>query len=993
MGKILVINGHGAKTDQKIQIQKKHSVITPGSAETSYALMFHNEARHLEEMTSQNKIWPIINNATGKPIQWHRYRNTTVNDVSISPWQSTAFKFNIFAQELLNNKKNWGTLTNPPHSVLGRGALAVKMPDHQIKIFEGNELHAYLQKAAQSTSFGEPLFFCDKELGKIKPMKKTSLSEIYAAVDLISEFKAEGTDIILGACSGNTLENTDIMVKTNLAAKQIDDTTFVNIGLTPEQITMSQKKTQLEYAELMVRQLEGTETKERVQNYIEGNANHNEKQPLELVQFQFISTKDRDQFLQVIDNLKIKRTKWVADTYGNPIIQIVPTELTQYNARRVHNEIRKLNDVQKEPVSNKPQSGPEIPLKLNIAWITEVTRDEKNKCWVISGTSGVNRFRALSLYDDGTVWHEGAEKKYNPKFLPPDTFVSEVYTNRESIGKYFHGKEFTFPAPTPPAKSAATSSAKSAVNEGPKIDYSINWTTGENLPSNVTENPMWKLYQEIEKRTDLEPAHKAMTLGVLKTQLFVNLNKEWIAEMGVLFRTGQKEAFTLRKKEHLESLKNSAGAHLGTINFNDEATRLDDVLRGPAAPPYPLAIHPSMSYIAIKDSQPQKEKVIEAIKAEITGFEMLADRILNLKEADKNIAVKALVNAVKCQESGCAAKRFSDAIAAAVVECVTAEAKYANIMNKKTVNEIASYSGLTENMQEKLQFLKDEDEATDFNNYQTLFDSLKENKIQLVDEHDEPYNLELPEDRARAAEAFFFEGLKINLGDKENLSKLKQSIASVYPTVELNKKQPSEPEKANPVSTNKKPEPPVMPPSDPKVEVNSVPTQEPKNMPADPTVALNTIIETLNQTFSTISALTPLKSKLSDFESNIRYISRKYPQNTDLMVELVGYINKDLKTMAQDHNPLKKGDLETEQFLSKNKDRILNKFSVACKRFIGHVALLVDKDKGEKLIHQANLSEALSTAKEKMSYFKKAIEKMNGELKTPEPPDITKLKL
>ena len=106
--KILVINGHGAKLPQKMHINSKHGIMTPGNADSSYVVSFDNQHRHLEEMTSQGKIWPIID-GMGKTVQWHRYEETEVHDIKIYPLQS-GFNFSHFANAVLNKKTTCWTL-------------------------------------------------------------------------------------------------------------------------------------------------------------------------------------------------------------------------------------------------------------------------------------------------------------------------------------------------------------------------------------------------------------------------------------------------------------------------------------------------------------------------------------------------------------------------------------------------------------------------------------------------------------------------------------------------------------------------------------------------------------------------------------------------------------------------------------------------------------------------------------------------------------------
>lgn len=227
MPKILVINGHGAKLKTKISINPTHKIITPGPAESSYIVSFENMNRHLEEMTSQAKIWPIRERGTA--IQWHRYHDLAIDDIGISPLQSS-FDFANFAISVLSNTTKWEHLTTPPHNVMVRGALAVKRPDNSIVILEGDELNQYLTTARTGTYSGTPIFFCDKELGKVKPMGDTTLSDIYAGIALIQEFTIPGTETIVATCSPADGQNTKrISVQTYESAIDISATPFIDV--------------------------------------------------------------------------------------------------------------------------------------------------------------------------------------------------------------------------------------------------------------------------------------------------------------------------------------------------------------------------------------------------------------------------------------------------------------------------------------------------------------------------------------------------------------------------------------------------------------------------------------------------------------------------------------------------------------------------------------------------------------------------------------------
>ncbi|WP_131781759.1 hypothetical protein [Legionella gresilensis] len=214
--KTLVINGHGSKLPEKISLDKQHRITTPGKMEDNYVIGFADKHRHLEEMTSQGKIWPITDEK-GNQLNWHQYQDT-VHNINISPLQQD-FNFSQFKKGLIQGKTGWENLTTPAHDVLERGALAVRKPDGKIAIYEGQELRNYLQS---NNNLDKPLFFCDKELGKVKPLSNSTLTEIYSAIAMIDEFKASGTNIVVATCSPTNENNVKkVMVRTDMPTTSI----------------------------------------------------------------------------------------------------------------------------------------------------------------------------------------------------------------------------------------------------------------------------------------------------------------------------------------------------------------------------------------------------------------------------------------------------------------------------------------------------------------------------------------------------------------------------------------------------------------------------------------------------------------------------------------------------------------------------------------------------------------------------------------------------
>ena len=334
---MLVINGHGAKKTEKIQIDQRYSIMTPGNAEDSYVLSFDNQNRHLEEMTYQNKIWPISYN--NQLIEWEHYSDTSLHDINISPLQG-GFNFQKFAKDLLVKKVPWGKLTQPEHDVLARGALAVRLPDSTVVILENQKLIDYLEKSEQGIVNGKPLFFCDKELGKVKPMGNTTLSEIYTAVGMIDEFKHDGAAIIVATCSPNKNNSKSITVQTQLNSFELSTVVKAPqkiekpvesevIPPQPPEHTLTSEQMSANAEELLNQlKLTGIKIIPRVTNYILGNDAHNKLQSVESIQFEFQTQEQQLKFRNALANMRGFKEGVIFDglgaTTGAPIMQLSP---------------------------------------------------------------------------------------------------------------------------------------------------------------------------------------------------------------------------------------------------------------------------------------------------------------------------------------------------------------------------------------------------------------------------------------------------------------------------------------------------------------------------------------------------------------------------------------------------------------------------------------------------------------------------------------------
>lgn len=202
--RILVINGHGVKiTGKKLALNPSYAIVTPGDANDSYSLGFDDQKKHLEEKTYYGEIWPLT--TAGQEIAWYSYQQGEISDIQITPLKAT-FKLSGFFQDLLDKKTGWEKLTEPMDDPVASGAIAMRQQDGKIVLLDGDQLINFLteyNKSGVTSAF--PLFYCDKELGKVKPLGPVTLSEIYQGIQLIDEFKKEDISVVVATCSPDGL--------------------------------------------------------------------------------------------------------------------------------------------------------------------------------------------------------------------------------------------------------------------------------------------------------------------------------------------------------------------------------------------------------------------------------------------------------------------------------------------------------------------------------------------------------------------------------------------------------------------------------------------------------------------------------------------------------------------------------------------------------------------------------------------------------------------
>lgn len=214
---VWVLNGYVGEPEEKregIYIHPNFPLITPGDLEMGYSLRLTSADHHLEELTSKQRISPL-SDLQKHPLKWHKYLAITIPNMIFAPLQKN-FQFSLFVDNLLKKKTGWELLTEQPHDVLGEGLLVIRK-DNQIQVLQGTVLKAYLEQFATKLSEGEQaLFFCDKKLGKIKPLSKIYFSDIYSVLMQIQEFKNADMQIIMVTSSASKKNTTSVIMNMHL---------------------------------------------------------------------------------------------------------------------------------------------------------------------------------------------------------------------------------------------------------------------------------------------------------------------------------------------------------------------------------------------------------------------------------------------------------------------------------------------------------------------------------------------------------------------------------------------------------------------------------------------------------------------------------------------------------------------------------------------------------------------------------------------------------
>lgn len=207
---IIVVNGHGAKTDKNFDIGE-NILLAPDSLDTSYIFSV-DKAWSIEKNAKNGQLKPVAN---GK---WTSYpQQTTVPDVKLAPWKMGEVR--EFSKRISSENSLWSDIDGANGVYLDRdqkAVLVVKKESNYIYLNHQQAAHyfsdlskcddkKYLQYLKEN---GAPIFLYAPKVNKIKILEGTSLSEVMKCTNAIDGNKM----IILATCNA-AKENKNVSLK------------------------------------------------------------------------------------------------------------------------------------------------------------------------------------------------------------------------------------------------------------------------------------------------------------------------------------------------------------------------------------------------------------------------------------------------------------------------------------------------------------------------------------------------------------------------------------------------------------------------------------------------------------------------------------------------------------------------------------------------------------------------------------------------------------
>lgn len=205
----IVINGHGAKTNTMFTLHD-HTLITPGDLKKPYVFAVDNNysiENDLREGTLKPALkgnWTVYNeNVTAK-----------VPEVKIGPWKATELK--EFSARILKDGKMWSNIDHQQKPYLERDSDAklVLKKGNEYTYLDSHDAQDVFQKINNNTynyaKEGTPIFFYAPQVGKVKMLGETVLSEVLKHLDNIDGGKL----VLLATCNAGS-QNTTISYDTH----------------------------------------------------------------------------------------------------------------------------------------------------------------------------------------------------------------------------------------------------------------------------------------------------------------------------------------------------------------------------------------------------------------------------------------------------------------------------------------------------------------------------------------------------------------------------------------------------------------------------------------------------------------------------------------------------------------------------------------------------------------------------------------------------------
>lgn len=202
----LIINGHGRKSNRKFNMGG-NTIVTPGSLSAPY-LFAAGTSWNLEKQFKAGIIKPVEN---GTWTTYHQSLGSQMPDMDLYPW--TMGEVRQFAQRVVSDTKLWSDIDDKEGLYFDRDAeakLVVKL-NNQYKYLNGKEAAKYFIRMNNCSDAeyvkllqtqGVPLFLYAPQVGKIKPLERTSLSEVLKCVNTI-----DGDKIVMVAACNEAKEN------------------------------------------------------------------------------------------------------------------------------------------------------------------------------------------------------------------------------------------------------------------------------------------------------------------------------------------------------------------------------------------------------------------------------------------------------------------------------------------------------------------------------------------------------------------------------------------------------------------------------------------------------------------------------------------------------------------------------------------------------------------------------------------------------------------